>query len=362
MKAIVQTRYGSPDDLELREIARPEPADDEVLVRVRAASVHPDVWHVLTGLPRILRLMGAGLRRPRNPVPGTDLAGVVEAAGRSVTRFRPGDEVFGETLRGMQWVNGGAYAEYATAPERSLALKPAGIGFEQAAAAPTSALIALRLLRQEGKLREGHRVLVNGAGGGLGTLAVQLAKAFGAAEVTGVDRPGKLDLVRALGADHVLDCTRVDFTLGEERYDLVLDVPGNRSLREIQRVLRPGGVWVLVGHAAYDRNARRWLGELPRMFGLLALSPFVRGLPRADFTVPDREESMALLRELLETGKLTPHVDRAFPLSRVADAIRYLERGQAKGKVVVTIPGDDAAPPASSGSAGSGATRVATAG
>ncbi len=336
MKAVVQTRYGSADELELRDVDRPAPAEDEVLLRVRAASIHPDVWHVVTGLPYVLRLMGAGLRRPRNPIPGTDVAGVVESVGRNVTRFRPGDEVFGETLRKMQWVNGGAYAEYATAPESSLAPKPAAVGFEQAAAVPSSALIALRVLRLDGELRAGQKVLVNGAGGGTGTLAVQLAHAFGA-EVTGVDRAEKLEVVRSLGADHVVDCARVDFTLGEERYDLVLDIPGNHSFREVRRVLRPQGSWVLVGHDAYGQGMHRWLGQLPRMFGLVALGKLVPGLPREPFAMPDRAEAMALFRDLLESGKLTPHVDRSYPLSEVPQALRYLETGRAHGKVIITV-------------------------
>ena len=229
MKAIVQDTYGSPDVLELRDIDRPVVEDDEVLVRVRAASVHPDVWHVLTGLPYVLRVMGAGLRKPKNPVPGTDLAGVIESVGKNVTRFGPGDEVFGETLKGMQWINGGAYAEYATAPEDALALKPANVTFEQAAAVPTSALIALPSLRAGGEIQAGQRVLVNGAGGGVGAIAVQLAKAFGA-DVTGVDCTSKLDMVRSIGADQVIDYTQEDFTRRGERYDLIFDIPGNHSL------------------------------------------------------------------------------------------------------------------------------------
>ena len=240
MKAIVQDTYGSADVLELRDIDRPVVEDDEVLVRVRAASVHPDVWHVLTGLPYVLRLMGAGLRKPKNPVPGTDLAGVVDSVGKNVTRFQPGDEVFGETMRGLQWVNGGAYAEYATAPEDALALKPANVTFEQAAAVPTSALIALPSLRAGGEIQAGQRVLVNGAGGGVGAIAVQLAKAFGA-DVTGVDCTSKLDMVRSIGADQVIDYTQEDFTRRGERYDLIFDIPGNHSLSDCRRALTPGG-------------------------------------------------------------------------------------------------------------------------
>jgi len=336
MKAIVQDRYGSADDLRLREIDRPVAKDDEVLVRVRAASVHADVWHVLTGLPYVLRLMGAGLRKPRNPVPGTDVAGVVESAGKDVTRFRPGDEVFGETLRGMQWTNGGAYAEFATAPESALALKPANVTFEQAAAIPTSALIALPALRLDGQLRAGQKVLVNGAGGGVGTIAVQLAKAFGA-EVTCVDSTEKLGMLRALGADHLIDYTQVDFTRGDERYDLIFDVPGNHTLSACRRALSPRGAYVLIGHDNYGKGMHRWLGQLPRMLRLMALAPFISQLPRARNSMPDKKESMAMLRELLEAGKLTPHIDRTYSLSEVPDAIRYLQEGRAKGKVVIAI-------------------------
>ncbi len=334
MKAIVQNGYGSADVLKLQEIEKPTVADDEVLVRVRAASVHPDVWHVVTGLPYVLRLMGAGLRRPKNPVPGTDVAGVVESVGKGVTRFRPGDEVFGETLRGQQWQNGGAFAEYAAAPEFALALKPGNVTFEQAAAVPTSALIALFNLRSEGSIQAGQKVLINGAAGGVGSIAVQLAKAFGA-EVTGVDCTEKLGLLRALGADHVIDYTQVDFTRGDERYDLIFDIPGNHSLSECRRALTPKGTYVLIGHDNYGHGMHRWLGLLPRMFRLMAMSPFVRQLPRVRFSMPDKRESMALLKELLETGKLTPHIDRAYSLSEVPDAIRYLQEGRAKGKVVI---------------------------
>jgi len=336
MKAIVQDNYGSPDVLELREIDKPVVQDDEVLVRVRAASVHPDVWHVMTGLPYVLRMMGAGLRRPKNPVPGTDVAGIVESVGKHVTRFRPGDEVFGETIRGQQWTNGGAYAEYATAPEDALALKPANVTFEQAAAVPTSALIALAAVRYDGKIQPGQKVLVNGAGGGVGAVAVQLAKALGA-DVTGVDSANKLDMVRSIGADRVIDYTQEDFTRRGERYDLIVDIPGNHSLSDCRRALTPGGTYVLIGHDNYGHGMRRWVGSLPRMFKLMAMSPFVSQLPDVRFSAPDKKESMAVLKELLESGKLTPHIDRTYPLSEVPEAIRYLQEGHAKGKVVITV-------------------------
>ena len=336
MKAIVQDAYGSPDILELRDIDKPVVEDDEVLVRVRAASVHPDVWHVVTGLPYVLRIMGAGLRKPRNRVPGTDVAGLVESVGKDVTRFRPGDAVFGETIRGYQWTNGGAFAEYATAPEYALALKPANVTFEQAAAVPTSAIIALPALRDEGRIRAGQKVLVNGAGGGVGAVAVQLAKAFGA-DVTGVDSTSKLEMVRSIGADHVIDYTQEDFTRGDERYDLIFDIPGNHSLSDCRRALTPGGTYVLIGHDNYGNGMRRWVGLLPRMFKLMAMSPFVSQLPDVRFGMPDKRESLALVKELLESGKLTPHIDKTYPLREVPEAIRYLQEGHAKGKVVISV-------------------------
>ncbi len=336
MKAIVQDTYGSPDVLELRDIDKPVVEDDEVLVRVRATSVHPDVWHVLNGLPYVLRVMGAGLRKPKNPVPGTDLAGVIESVGKNVTRFGPGDEVFGETIKGMQWINGGAYAEYATAPEDALALKPANVTFEQAAAVPTSALIALPSLRAGGEIEAGQKVLVNGAGGGVGAIAVQLAKAFGA-DVTGVDSASKLDMVRSIGADHVIDYTQEDFTRRGERYDLIFDIPGNHSLSACRRALKPTGTYVLIGHDSYGKGMRRWVGLLPRMLKLMAMSPFVSQLGDLRFSMPAKKESMALLKELLESGKLTPHIDRTYPLSEVPEAIRYLQEGHVKGKVVITV-------------------------
>lgn len=337
MKAIVQERYGSPDALTLQEIAPPTVGDDEVEIRVRAASVHPDVWHVIRGVPYVLRLMGSGVRRPRQRVPGTDVAGHVESVGRNVTRFRPGDAVYGETVQGYQWTHGGAYAEFVSAPEAGLASKPDGTSFEQAAAVPTSGLIALHALRREGAVRPGQRVLINGAGGGVGTFAVQLAKAFGA-HVTAVDHGHKLARIQALGADRVIDFTREDFTRGDERFDVVLDVPGNHPFAAIRRVLAPEGRYVLIGHDAFGADGRLVLGSLPRFLGLMARSPFVPQLPKPNFSLPPKREAMALLTDLLENGTITPAVDRTFPLREVPAAIRYLQEGRACGKVVITVP------------------------
>jgi NADPH:quinone reductase-like Zn-dependent oxidoreductase len=336
MRAVFQGAYGSADVLQMREIATPVAAAGEVLVRVRAASVHPDVWHVLTGLPYVLRLLGAGLRKPKNPVPGTDLAGVVVAVGAGVTRLRAGDEVFGETIQGMQWVNGGAYAEYATAPEAGLVTKPAHVSFEEAAAVPTSALIALASLRAGGEIRPGQRVLVNGAAGGVGSFAVQIAKAFGA-HVTGVDSADKLDAVRALGADAVIDYAHEDYTEGTERYDLIFDIPGNHPFPVARRVLEPSGTYVLVGHDRYGQGMRRWFGLMPRMLGLMLRSMFVKQLPKLGGPMPDRQASLNLLRELMASGRLKPRIDRTFPLDEAAAAIRHLQEGRAIGKVVLVV-------------------------
>jgi NADPH:quinone reductase-like Zn-dependent oxidoreductase len=331
MRAIVQTRYGSPDLLELREVDVPGNRADEVLVRVHAASMHPDVWHVVRGWPYVLRLMGSGLRRPRHRVPGTDLAGVVVAAGRDAAPFRPGDEVFGETLRGIQWRNGGALAEYAVAPASALAPKPAGLSFVEAAVVPTSGLIALQNVR----VTAGQRVLVNGAGGGVGVFALQIARAAGA-HVTGVDGPGKQALLRSL-ADVAVDYTAADFTRGDERYDVIVDIPGNRPFDDVARVLSPDGRYVLIGHDGYGTGAGRWFGSIPRVFKLIARSavdPRLRGL---DFSTPDKRAGLAELSRLIEAGQLRPVVDRTFPLEEVADAIRYLESGEVCGKVAIAL-------------------------
>lgn len=334
MKAVIQDAYGPPDVLDVREIGTPVPRNDEVLVRVRAASVHPDVWHVVSGRPYVLRLMGAGLRRPKERVPGTDVAGHAESVGADVTRFRPGDEVFGETSRGNQWRNGGAFAEYVVVPEDALARKPATITFEQAAAIPTSGLIALQNVPPE-RLRPGQRVLVNGAGGGVGSIVAQLATAYEAA-VTGVDSADKLDMIRSLGADHVIDHTREDFTRGDERYDLIVDIPGNRSFSDCRRVLTPNGTYVLIGHDHFGRAGGRWLGSLPHFFAVMARSPFTRHMQTPTSSPPSKKDLLALLAELVEQRKLMPVVDRSFPLDAVPDALRYLAEGHVRGKVVIT--------------------------
>jgi len=335
MKAVIHERYGSPDDLRVEDVDLPTIGDGEVLVRVRAASVNPDVWHVLAGFPYVLRLMGAGLRRPNCPVPGTDAAGIVESVGKNVTRLKPGDEVFGETVRGHQWHNGGAYAEYVAVREEALAIKPPNVTFEQAASVATSGLIAHRALRDEGQVQSARTALINGAGGGVGSIAVQLAKAYDT-EVTGVDCVSKLHMIRSLGADHVIDYAQEDFTRSGKRYDLVFDVPGNHSFWACRRALTPEGRYVLIGHDHFGTAGRRVFGSVPRALGLLALSPFVRQLsgmqgPRG------LGDHLARLREFLEAGKLTPVIDRTFSLDEVPEAIRYLRSGQAQGRIVISV-------------------------
>src|SRR5688572_12652767 len=335
MKAIVQDRYGSPDVLEIREIDKPTVGDDDVLVRVRATSVHPDVWHALRGIPYVLRIMGSGVRRPKNQVPGTDLAGFVESVGRNVTRFQPGDEVFGQTVGANLWGNGGTFAEYAAAPGSKLERKPANLTFEQAAAVLTSGQIAVQGIRDEGRVQPGQKVLINGAGGGVGTTAVQLAKAYGA-DVTAVDGAAKLDMLRSIGADRVLDYTQEDFTRSGERYDVVLDIAGNHAWSDLKRTLTPEGAYVLIGHDQYGGSGHRWVGSLGRFFKLMVIAPFVRQL-HPFRGAKDPGDRLTVLRELIEAGKITPVIDRTFPLSEVPEAIRYLESGQVQGKVVITV-------------------------
>jgi NADPH:quinone reductase-like Zn-dependent oxidoreductase len=335
MKAIVQERYGSPDELELRDVPAPRAGDGEVLVRVRATSIHPDVWHAVTGLPRALRLMGGGLRRPKNPVPGVDVAGVVESIGPGATRFSPGDEVFGQTVGVNLWRNGGTLAELVAVREHLLEPIPANLTFEQAAAVAVSARIALRCVRDEGAVQPGQRVLVNGAGGGVGMFAVQIAKALGA-HVTGVDRGDKLDLLRSIGCEEVVDYEREDFTRARPPYDVVIDIPGNRPFSEVRRALTADGSYVLIGHDHFGTQGRRWIGSLGTFAKLLVMSPFVRQLHGLRGS-KEPEDALAVIRELVQEGKIVPIVDRAFPLEQVAEAIRYLAEGRAHGKVVITM-------------------------
>jgi NADPH:quinone reductase-like Zn-dependent oxidoreductase len=323
MKAIVRYKYGSPDVLELREIDKPEIGDDEVLVHVHAAGVDRGVWHLMTGLAYAIRLAGYGLRAPKNPVLGRDLAGVVETVGKNVTRFRPGDEVFG--------IGEGSFAEYALAREDKLASKPANLTFEQAAVVAISGLTALQGLRDHGRVEPGQEVLIIGASGGVGTFAVQLAKAFGA-RVSGVCSTTKVDMVRSIGADHVIDYTREDFAEGEQRYELILDIGGNSSLTRLRHTLTPEGTLVIVG----GEGGGRWLGGTDRQLRAMMLSPFV-GQKLGTFINKENHEDLSVLKELIESGKLTPVIDRTYPLSEVPEAIRYLEEGHAQGKVVVTL-------------------------
>lgn len=335
MKAIIQDKYGPPDDvLRFREIEMPMVGEDDVLVRVCAASVHADIWHVVTGQPYVLRLMGGGFFRPENPVPGTDMAGIVESVGRNVTRFRPGDEVFGETVKENLWTNGGTFAEYVSVHQNALEFKPKAISFELAAAVPTSGLIVLNNIQGQRRIRSGQKVLINGAAGGVGSMAVQIANAYGA-QVTGVDSTGKLDMVLSFGADRAIDYTKEDFTRLGERYDLIFDIASNLSLADCRRALAPTGIYILIGHDHYGRAGRRVLGSLPRFFLLAAISPIVRQLPKMFYAPLDRRETMPILKKLLETGKLRPVIDRIFPLSRVTEAIRYLQEGNSCGKIII---------------------------
>ncbi|MFP5220635.1 MAG: NAD(P)-dependent alcohol dehydrogenase [Actinomycetes bacterium] len=334
MRAVVQDRYGVVDVLRVADVPRPTAGPGQVLVRVQAASVHPDVWHVLTGRPYVLRLMGAGLRRPRQRVPGTDVAGVVEEVGPGVTRFAVGDDVYGETLTGHQWHNAGAFAEYAVAAEHRLGRRPSRLSPEQAAALPTSGVIAVQAVRDEGGVRTGHQVLVHGAAGGVGHLAVQIAAAYGA-HVTASDLPDKLAMALSMGAHEVVD-PATDVTRGDRRYDVVVDVPGDRSFRTWRRVLAPDGRYVLVGHDQYGRKGSRVLGGMAPALWLVAQSPFRRQLVGVR-AAKDPGDRLAELSRLVEEGAVTPWVDRTYGLDEVADAVRHLAGGAVCGKVVLTL-------------------------
>jgi NADPH:quinone reductase-like Zn-dependent oxidoreductase len=323
MKAAIRDRYGSPDVVELREIDRPAAADDEVLVRVRAASVNPADWYGMTGTPYVGR-MQFGVLKPKSTGLGVDFAGTVEAVGKDVTQFRPGDEVFGG--------RSGAFADYVCVREdRAVVPKPANLTFEQAAAVPVAALTALQGLRDKGQIQPGQKVLINGASGGVGTFAVQIAKALGA-EVTGVCSTKNVDLVRSIGADHVIDYTQEDFTRSDRRYDLMLDVAGSRSWSECRRVLNPQATLVIVGAP----KGNRLIGPLSHIVKVRLAA--LRSSQKAVFFIAKfNKPDMAVLRELLEAGKVTPVIDRRYELSEIADALRYMGEGHAQGKIVITM-------------------------
>jgi NADPH:quinone reductase-like Zn-dependent oxidoreductase len=323
MRAIVQDTYGSAEVLRLGEIERPEVGDDEVLVRVHAAGLDRGVWHMMTGLPLMIRIMGFGFRGPKTRVPGNDFAGRIGVLGKNVGGLEEGEEVFGVSL--------GTFCEYVSVSSDRIERKPANLTLEQAAAVPTSALTALQGLRDHGKIEAGQKVLIVGASGGVGTFAVQLAKAFGA-EVTGVCRTAKVDRVRSIGADHVIDYKQDDFVQQGERYDLILDIGGNRALSQLRRVLTPGGTLVIIG----GEEGGRWLGGMDRWLRALLASPFVSHNLRS-FVAKSSQEDLRLLKEMIEAGKVRPVIDRTFPLSEASGALRYLEEGRVMGKVVIAV-------------------------
>jgi NADPH:quinone reductase-like Zn-dependent oxidoreductase len=321
MKAIVFTKYGSPDFLQLKEVEKPTPKDNEVLVKVHAASVNSWDWELLRGTPFVNRLV-FGLLKPKIKILGADMAGRVEAVGKNVKQLQPGDEVFGD-ISGCGW---GGFAEHVCARENALALKPAGKTFEEAAAVPQAALLALQGLRYKGHIQPGQKVLINGAGGGAGTFAIQIAKSFGA-HVTGVDSTGKLDMVRSIGADQVIDYTQEDFTRNGQRYDLILDVSAYHPLFDYKRALSPKGIYVMVG------------GSMALVFQVMFLGPWISmtGSRKMGILMHKPNKDMDFMIELLEAGKVVPVIDRRYPLSEVPDALRYFGEGNVKGKVIITL-------------------------
>jgi NADPH:quinone reductase-like Zn-dependent oxidoreductase len=317
MKAIVYTEYGSPDVLQFKDVEKPAPRDNEVLVKVHAASANPADWHLMRAEPFLARLAN-GLLKPKNKKLGADVAGQVEAVGSNVTQLQVGDDVFGE----MSLNELGGFAEYVCAPEVLMALKPARMTFEQAAAVPLAAFTALQGLRDKGQIQPGQRVLINGASGGVGTFAVQIAKSFGT-EVTGVCSTRNLDMVRSIGADHVIDYTQADFTQTGQRYDLIFDAVGNRSVSDYKRALSHNGICSVAGFTS-----------LSRLFQIMLLGGKKVGMMK---TAKANKEDLVFIKELLEAGKVVPVIDRCYPLAETAEAIRYLETGHARGKVVITI-------------------------
>lgn len=322
MKAIVYTQYGSPDVLQFKNITTPMPGEHEVLVKIYAASVNAGDWHLLRGEPFAVRFV-TGLFTPKNPLLGADIAGRVEAVGSGVTQFQPGDAVFGD----VSSCGFGGFAEYVSIPQNFLAHKPTNLTFEEAAAVPAAAMTALQALRDKGQLQPGQKILINGASGGVGTFAVQIAKAFGA-EVTAVCSTAKVDLVRSLGADHVIDYTKEDFTSNGQQYDLILAVNGNRSIFEYRRALTPKGVYVMVG------------GDGKQLFQAMLLGPLLSltgSKKTGNLLMLPTQNDLLVLKDLIEAGKITPVIDRRYSLREVPDAIRYLETNRAKGKVVISV-------------------------
>ncbi len=324
MKAMVNTQYGSPDVLQLKEIEKPTPQDNEVLVKVHAASVNAADWHLLRGKPFLMRLMGFGLLKPKNKILGSAMAGRVEAVGRNVKQLQPGDELFGDLTR-CGW---GAFAEYVCASEEAFALKPANVTFEEAAAVPLAAVTALQGLRAKGQIQPGQKVLIYGASGGVGTFAVQIAKSFGA-EVTGVCSTRNVDMVRSIGADRVIDYTQEDFTKNGQRYDFIFAVNGYHSIFDYKRALSPKGVYVMIGGSNAHLFQAMLLGPLISMTGRQKMGSMGVAKPN--------QKDLVFMKELLEAGKVVPVIDRRYPLSETAEAIRYLEKGHAQGKVVITV-------------------------
>jgi NADPH:quinone reductase-like Zn-dependent oxidoreductase len=317
MKAIIYTEYGSPDVLQYKDVERPTPKDNEILVKVHAASVNPADWHTMRAKPFLARLSN-GLLKPKNPRLGADLAGRVEAVGKNVTQFQAGDDVFGELpLDGL-----GTFAEYVCSIEDALVLKPARLTFEQAATVPLAAFTALQGLRDKGKIQAGQKVLINGASGGIGTFAVQIAKSF-ETEVTGVCSTRNLELVRSIGADHVIDYTREDFTQKDQRYDLIFDTVGNLSISGCKRTLSPSGICSVAGFTT-----------MSHLFGVMLFGGGKVGMME---TASSNKKDLLFLKELLDAGKIVPVIDRQYPLSETAEAIRYLETGHARGKVVIKV-------------------------
>jgi len=326
MKAIVYCDYGL-GNLKLENVEKPVPNDDQILIRVRATSVNPYDWHFIEGTPKIMRL-GVGLRKPKDTRLGVDYAGTVEAVGKNVTQFKPGDEVFGG--------RGGAFAEYVCVrQDRLVATKPANITFDQAGSADIAGVTALQAVRDKGKVQSGQKVLINGASGGVGTFAVQIATSYGA-DVTGVCSTRNVDLVRSLGADHVIDYTKEDFTKGDQRYDVILDNVANHSISEYRRVLTPKGKYIMIGGGSGAKDWQGLFGMMTRPFKAMLLKPFVSQEMGMMLTDP-KQNDLVVLADLMQSGKVKPVIDRAYTLEQLPDAVRYVEEGHARGKVVITV-------------------------